>query len=527
MCFAQETRKTVAVDDVSLSLRAGETLAILGESGSGKSTIAKAIPRLLPPEANVSGKIYFDGQDILRLPGAQLPAVRGRHIGFMPQEPMTSLNPLHTIGRQVTEAVTLHKTLSTPEQKARLEALFSWVGYTEGLKRLNAFPHQISGGQRQRILAAIALAANPKLLIADEPTTALDASTQAAFLDCLADIQNQTGLAILLITHHLGVAAHYSHRVLVMQHGQVIEDGPPDLLQAPKHPYTKRLAASLPTKNAPAPTKNGKQLLKVQNLNVFPSPPTPLLESLKRLLPGYAPPKSLVNKADFALDPGQTLGILGESGAGKTSLAKGLLRLMHAKGHAVFNDQPWLALPLKRLRTMRFLMQYIFQDPFGSLNPRLLIQDIIGEGLAVHTRLPAKERQKAVTNALDQVDLPAHFANRYPHELSGGQRQRVAIARAFILKPKLIILDEPTSSLDLATQADILSLLTRLQAQEKTAYIIISHDLGVLRQLCHQVLLMKNGNIVERGSAADFFKKPETIYGQDLLAASEKLMLSA
>lgn len=502
---------------MSLDLLPGKTFVLLGESGSGKSTLAKALLRLLPKDAVIQGKALFQKKDLLKLSSQRLSSVRGKEVGFVFQEPMTSLNPLHTIGAQIAEGLTWHLSLSRQQIKERIDELFDLVGFPEGKERLDAFPHQLSGGQRQRVLMAIALACEPKLLIADEPTTALDMATQVELLTRLQSIQYKTGMSVLLITHHIGVALRCADWVMVLRDGKVVETGKSSLLHAPRMPYTQRLLQSVPRGQAPKPLQNKKLILDVKDLSVEVTASRSLFRHKM---------KTLIEGVSFSLKQGETVGILGESGSGKTTLAMALLRLMKAKGHVRFEDKEWLKLKSQEVRALRSSMQYIFQDPFGSLNPRFLVGDIIQEGLHLRQLTPAA-KQKALSKALQEVGLQQEFAMRYPHQLSGGQRQRVAIARALILKPKLLILDEPTSSLDLVTQAAILKLLQNLQKTHNLSYIFISHDLAILRLLSHRVLLMHKGKLIEERRTESFFKAPRTPYGQSIVKAVDYFTLAA
>ena len=526
--FCHNRERVQAVRGVSFQLQAGRSYVLLGESGSGKSTCARALLRLLPQEAHLQGKAFFAGQNVLNLSQSELCRVRGTGIGFMSQEPLSSLNPLHTVGAQLAEALHQHYRLSAAQTRLALERLLGLVDFAAGVDRLHAFPHQLSGGERQRVLAAIALAASPRLLIADEPTTALDAVTQKAFLDHLRLIQQNQGLTLLLITHHLGVAARYGDHVFVMKEGKIVEEGPLTCLKAPRHAYTKKLAASLPVAKARRPLSvaqtAGTPVLAVDDLSVV-MPPT-LWQRLEGMARGQSqmPPKPLLSKVSFSLFSGETVGVIGESGAGKTTLARALLRLLppalQARGRTLFRGTDWQHLPRGRLRRARPTMQYIFQDPFGSLNPRLLVEDILQEGLVVNGERSLAIRQRKVRTALASVELDASFSTRYPHELSGGQRQRVALARALILNPSLVILDEPTSSLDLATQASVLRLLRQLQEHHDLAYLFITHDLAVLKELSHRIMVLRHGRMLQLQTSETFFKAPKTAYARSLLAAS-------
>ena len=507
-----------AVSDLSFDLLRGETFVFLGESGSGKSTAARALLKLLPRTARVQGEIFLNKENLTTASNSRMRQIRGNEIGFLFQEPLTSLNPLHTIGSQVKEAICAHKLLSTDEIHTRIQTLFEWVSFKKGLERLNAFPHELSGGQRQRVLTAIALAGNPQILIADEPTTALDVTTQVELIENLKWLQYKQGLTLFLITHHLGLAHKVADRLMVMRQGRAVEQGAKDLLNNPQHPYTQRLAHSFKDTSWPVAPHQKNQLLAVNNLSVTLS---------KRSLFQKASAKTLLQDITFDLNSQETLGILGESGAGKTTLAQALLRMISFKGEIIFNQMPWHALSRRALKLQRPHMQYIFQDPYQSLNPRMLIKDIVEESLRVHGLFSKNDRLQKVLRVLQDVHLDSEMLLRYPHELSGGQRQRVAIARALILEPKLLILDEPTSALDLSTQAFILKLLRRLQEEKGLSYILISHDFHVLKNLCHRIMLLKSGQSLEQVAAADFFASPLTDYGKKLVQSAEYFTLAS
>lgn len=504
-----------AVQGVSFSIRPKETLALVGESGSGKSVTAFSILKLLPyPMAShPSGEILFDGQNLLKLSDKQLRQIRGKRIGMIFQEPMTALNPLHTIQKQIAETVRLHLGYSKEKALDRVKELLELVEFPEGINRLDAFPHQLSGGQRQRVMIAMALACGPDLLIADEPTTALDVTIQAGIIKLLQKLQADLGMSMLLISHDLSMVKHLAHQVSVMHLGKIVEAGDVDeVLGSPKHPYTQRLIACEP-KGAPKPVeKNASVQLQVSNIKVsFENKP---LFSLKKF-----PPKIAVNNVSLSLKKGETIGIVGESGSGKSTLAYGILRLVSSSGKVVFLGKE-LPHTLKLMRPMRRDLQIIFQDPFGSLNPRFSIFDVVCEGLKVHERnLSVDALRQHAEKALEQVGLNVEFLDRYPHELSGGQRQRVAIARALILNPKLVILDEPTSALDRSIQADILDLLRQLQSDLHLSYIFISHDLKVVRVMAHRMVVMHQGKIVEEGDSEQVFNAPAHEYTKVLLSA--------
>ena len=501
------------MSDISFELIAGQTLCLLGESGSGKTLTARALLRFLPVGAYATGQVFLQGRDMFALSSTDLAAIRGQVAGFIFQDPMTSLNPLHTIETQITEAITQHQgKITAIEKQNRIQTLLHDVGFPEGLSRLHALPHELSGGQRQRVLTAIALAAYPKLLIADEPTTALDVITQVDLLKRLKAIQHKNNMALLLITHHLGLAARSADTVLILKKGVCVEQGPRSILLNPKDAYTRKLLGSMkaPSLRTPLKTHNPPRL-QAQNLCVTVSHKTSWL---------CHKAMTLIQDASFSLLPGETLGVLGESGSGKTTLAMALLRLRKSTGSVLFDDIDWLSLPPRTLRAQRVHLQHIFQDPFSSLNPRFLVEDILKEGLLAHTSISKAELSQRTAYAMQEVGLEHDLLARYPHELSGGQRQRVAIARALILKPQILILDEPTSSLDLVTQADILILLKKLQTQHNISYLLISHDLHVLKSLSHRLLVLKTGRIIETASAQNFFQGPQTPYAKALLEAS-------
>ncbi len=501
-----------AVRDVSLEIRAGETVAIVGESGSGKSVTALSTVSLLPDNAVVSGSVTFDGEELLGLPHKALRKIRGNEISFIFQEPMTSLNPLHTIEKQMREAISLHHPLSRGDEEKRILELLEKVGIPDAKSRLQAYPHQLSGGQRQRVMIAMALANRPKLLIADEPTTALDVTIQAQILQLLADLQREEGLAILFITHDLGIVRHIAERTYVMQEGRVVESGNTvEIFDNPSHPYTRKLIEAVPG-GQPAPVPGGAaELLKVEALKVW----FPIQRGLLKRTVGHI---KAVNRVDLSLRKGETLGIVGESGSGKTTVALALLRLIGSEGEISLNGTRIDNMSGNALRPLRKDFQIVFQDPFGSLSPRMNIDEIVTEGLGVHGF--EGDREALVDDVLREVGLDPEMKSRYPHEFSGGQRQRIAIARALILQPKLLVLDEPTSALDMTVQLQIIDLLRGLQARLGLSYLFISHDLRVVRALSHKVVVMKNGDVVEAGSVDAIFESPQTGYTKALLAAA-------
>jgi microcin C transport system ATP-binding protein len=499
------------VDGVSLTLDRGETLALVGESGSGKSLTALAILRLLPPGAAVSGRVTLDGTDMGAAPPGMLRRIRGRTAGMIFQEPMTSLNPLHRIGRQVAEAMRLHGNRPT---RAKVVALLESCGFAAAGERLDALPHQLSGGQRQRVMIAAALANDPPLLIADEPTTALDVTIQAQILDLLGEQKAKRGLALLLISHDLAIVRRHADRVCVMKDGRIVERGRvADIFAAPSHPYTRMLIESEP-RGAPEPLANGApDVIAASDIRVHFTRGGGLLRR----------PVAVVRAVDgvsVSVRAGETVGLVGESGSGKSTMGLAMLRLQRAEGRVVFLGQDLMALPPTPLRHARAKMQIVFQDPYGSLSPRMSVGDIIAEGLMVRERLTAAARAARVAAALAEVGMQADAAVRYPHEFSGGQRQRIAIARAIVLQPRLVVLDEPTSALDRSVQGQVVELLRGLQRKHGLSYLFISHDLAVVRALAHRVVVLREGRVVEQGPADALFAAPQADYTRALLAAA-------
>lgn len=517
VAFRNGDETTLAVDRVSFTIQKGETLALVGESGSGKSVTALSILKLLtyPPASHPSGVVLFKGEDLLRADEEALRRVRGNEITMVFQEPMTSLNPLHTIERQIGEIIALHSGLSGDQARARILALLEEVGLRDAASRLNAYPHQLSGGQRQRVMIAMALANEPDLLIADEPTTALDVTIQAQILDLLKEIQKRRNMAILFITHDLGIVRRLADRVCVMTKGQIVEQGAvKDIFTAPQHDYTKKLLAAEPKGIAQPLPQSAPLLLKADHLKIW----FPIKRGFLQRTVGHI---KAVDGVSLALHEGETLGIVGESGSGKTTLGLALLRLISSDGPIVWLGSSINSYSSKMMRPLRRDMQIVFQDPFGSLSPRLSIADIIAEGLEVHQpHLSEKERETLVSSALHDVGLDPETRHRYPHEFSGGQRQRIALARAIVLNPKFIVLDEPTSALDMSVQAQIVEILRKLQKTRKLAYLFISHDLKVVKALAHRIMVMREGVVVEEGEAEALFANPKQAYTKALFEAA-------
>jgi microcin C transport system ATP-binding protein len=508
-----------AVKNVSFEIQKGETLALVGESGSGKSVTALSILQLLSKNAlyHPDSTIKFNGGvNLINADEQSLRKVRGNDIAMIFQEPMTSLNPLHTIEKQITESLDIHTQLDASKKKDRLSELLDLVGLTSLKGRLGAYPHELSGGQRQRIMIAMALACNPDVLIADEPTTALDVTVQAQILELLVDIQLKTGMAILLITHDLTIVQKIAHKIAVMKNGEIVETGSVKSIFAdPKQDYTKMLINAEPKGKARALKKATKTILNVNNLNMWYPQSKGFFGKVKKHV-------KAVNDVSCIVREGETLGIVGESGSGKSTFGFSVIRLLNPQsGDVVFMGRDIAHIPEKHVKPLREDMQIVFQDPFGSLSPRMTVADIIAEGLQVHRKnLSRNERDDMVIEAMEKVRLDPATRHRFPHEFSGGQRQRISIARALVLKPKLIVMDEPTSALDMSVQAQVVDLLRDLQQQEKLSYIFISHDLRVVKALSHHVLVMKDGQVVEQGSAKDIFEKPQTDYTQKLISAA-------
>ena len=507
---------TLLVRGVSFDLERGETLAIVGESGCGKSMTALALMRLLPPGvAILGGAVRFDGIDLARLGQRAMEDMRGNRIAMIFQEPMTSLNPVLTVGEQVAEVVRRHEGARNATARARALDLFRLVRMPEAAARLDAFPHQLSGGQRQRVMIAMALANKPDLLIADEPTTALDVTIQAQILDLLQKLKDETGMALLLITHNLDIVKKMADRVYVMKDGEIAEQGPTRaIFDAPQHEYTRRLIASEPKGEPPAADTSAPVVLETENLKVWFPVKTGMLQRVTSHI-------KAVDGLSLRLRAGQTLGVVGESGSGKTTLGLAILRLVSSEGKIAYVGNRLDGLNAKAMRPIRREMQIVFQDPYGSLSPRLSISQIVEEGLVIQNpKMKYDERRERVSKALAEVGLKPEMQDRYPHEFSGGQRQRIAIARAMVLEPKFVMLDEPTSALDVSVQAQIVDLLRDLQEKRKLAYLFISHDLKVVRALANEVIVMRNGRVVVEGPAEQIFNAPQSDYTKALLAAA-------
>ncbi|MFM9973832.1 MAG: ABC transporter ATP-binding protein [Beijerinckiaceae bacterium] len=517
VAFRQGGQEMLAVDRISFEVRKGETLAIVGESGSGKSVSALSVVKLLayPAASHPSGEILFKGVDMLEASEEQLRAIRGNDITMVFQEPMTSLNPLHSIEQQIGEILELHGRASGATLRPRIIELLTKVGIPNVEERLAAYPHQLSGGQRQRVMIAMALANEPDLLIADEPTTALDVTVQAQILALLKTLQAEHGMAILFITHDLGIVRKLAHNVCVMRKGKIVEAGPvTEVFSKPQHLYTQALLASEPKGRPSRPDPARKVIVETDKLKIW----FPIKRGFLRRTVGHV---KAVDEISLIVREGETVGVVGESGSGKTTLGQAILRLIRSDGPIVFMGQRIDGHLFKQMRPLRKDLQIVFQDPFGSLSPRLSVAEIVEEGLAVQNRdLSYAARREIVAKALHDVGLDPAAMDRYPHEFSGGQRQRIAIARAMALNPKFVVLDEPTSALDKTVQVQIVELLRKFQAERGLAYLFISHDLQVVRALANELIVMKNGKVVEAGPAADIFASPQTEYTKALLAAA-------
>ncbi|PKQ09642.1 MAG: microcin ABC transporter ATP-binding protein [Alphaproteobacteria bacterium HGW-Alphaproteobacteria-12] len=519
--FRMDGEETIAVERISFDVKPGETVALVGESGSGKSVSALSIMQLLPyPQAfHPSGSILFEGKELIGADDKTMRRIRGNRITMVFQEPLTSLNPLHTIERQVGEVLIEHKGLRGPAVKARVHDLLQKVGIPNAADRLDAYPHQLSGGQRQRVIIAMALANEPDLLIADEPTTALDVTVQAQILELLKDLKREMGMALLLITHDLGVVRKMADRVYVMTKGEIVEHGKTEeVFSNPRHEYTRHLLASEPRGRSLGAPKDGPVVMEAEHLKVW----FPVKRGLLRRTAGYI---KAVDDISLKLREGRTLGVVGESGSGKTTLGLAILRLLSSTGGIRFEGREIQGLKSKALRPLRRDMQIVFQDPYGSLSPRMSVSDIVGEGLRIQQpELTREARRARVSEALSEVGLDPAMQDRYPHEFSGGQRQRIAIARAMALKPRFVMLDEPTSALDMSVQAQIVDLLRALQRKNNLAYLFISHDLKVVRALADDIVVMKDGKVVEAGTSDEVFDHPKTDYTKALMAAAFELV---
>jgi microcin C transport system ATP-binding protein len=507
-----------AVKRASFTLDRGETLALVGESGSGKSVTALSILQLLPyPSARHTpeSSIRFAGEELVGGAPARLRQIRGNRIAMIFQEPMTSLNPLHTLEKQIGETLLIHKHMSGSAARARTLELLRLVGLRDAESRLGAYPHQLSGGQRQRVMIAMAIANEPDILIADEPTTALDVTIQAQILELMRDLKDRLGMALLLITHDLTIVRHMAERVCVMTQGEIVEQGrTADIFAQPQHPYTRRLLAAEPKGRVPPADPAAPVLIEGDDVKVW----FPIRSGVFRRIKGYV---KAVDGVSLKVRAGSTLGVVGESGSGKTTLGLALLRLLDAEGAIRFRGRDIAQERQRRLRPLRREMQVVFQDPYSSLSPRLSIAQIVGDGLRVHNLSASEaERRRLIEETLAEVGLDPAAAERYPHEFSGGQRQRIAIARALVLKPRFLVLDEPTSALDMSVQAQIVDLLRELQERYGLAYLFISHDLKVVRALSHEILVMKDGEIVESGSTERVMTAPEHPYTRALMAAA-------
>ena len=520
VAFHQPSGATTAVDRVSFSIKRGECVALVGESGSGKSVSALSVLKLLPyPTAShPSGTIHFKGRELLGASENEMREIRGNDISIIFQEPMTSLNPLHTIEAQIGEILSLHNGISGPMARARTLELLTQVGIPDPETRLQSYPHQLSGGQRQRVMIAMALANEPDLLIADEPTTALDVTVQAQILALLADIRQRLGMSLLFITHDLGIVRRIADVVCVMNGGKIVEQGPVEqVFTAPKHAYTRALLAAEPKPDPAPPRPNAPIVMKTDDLKVW----FPIKRGLLRSTVGHI---KAVDGVSLSVRKGETLGVVGESGSGKTTLGLALLRLISSNGPIVFLGKDIQGLRFKAMRPFRRDMQIVFQDPFGALSPRMSVGDIVAEGLSVHQpSLSHEEREVRVIKALKDVGLDPATRFRYPHEFSGGQRQRISIARAVVLEPNFVVLDEPTSALDMLFQAQMVDLLRELQRKRDLTYMFISHDLRVVASLASHLIVMRHGKVVEEGPAAELFKNPQSDYTRALFAAAFRI----
>ncbi|PHP69087.1 microcin ABC transporter ATP-binding protein [Zhengella mangrovi] len=517
VAFKAGGKDVLAVDHISFDIKHGETVALVGESGSGKSVSALSVLKLLPYPAasHPSGRILFEGEDLLDHDERDLMRVRGNEISMIFQEPMTSLNPLHTIEKQIAEVLKLHQGMDDASARARVLELLNQVGIREPEKRLGSYPHQLSGGQRQRVMIAMSLANEPRLLIADEPTTALDVTVQAQILELLDRLKTQHKMSMLFITHDLGIVRKIADRVCVMTGGKIVESGPTrEIFENPQHDYTRHLLAAEPKGKPPRGDASAATVMKGEQVKVW----FPIKEGFFRKVVDHV---KAVDGIDVTVKAGQTLGVVGESGSGKTTLGLALSRMISSQGAITFEDKRIDGYSFKDMRPLRSQLQIVFQDPYGSLSPRMSISEIIEEGMAIHfPDLNRAERDARVVSVLKEVGLEPESRHRYPHEFSGGQRQRIAIARAMVLNPRFVMLDEPTSALDMSVQAQVVDLLRDLQKRHDLAYLFISHDLKVVRALANDVVVMRNGRVVEYGPADQIFENPQTDYTRALIAAA-------
>lgn len=512
--FRQDGKVSAAVKGVSFTVDRGETVALVGESGSGKSVTALSTVSLLGDSAMVEGSVKYDGAEMIGASEDKLMEVRGNDISFIFQEPMTSLNPLHTIQKQMAESLALHQGLAGDAARARIVELLNKVGIRDPEDRLDSYPHQLSGGQRQRVMIAMALANKPDVLIADEPTTALDVTIQAQILELLAELQKSENMGMLFITHDLGIVRRIADRVCVMKDGEIVETGiTAEIFDNPQHPYTRKLLEAEPSGHPDPVAADAEEVARTDHLKVW----FPIQRGFLKRTVGYV---KAVNDATFSVRAGETLGIVGESGSGKTTMALAIMRLIASEGGITFRDQDVRRWSTRELRRLRKDMQIVFQDPFGSLSPRMTCQQIIAEGLSIHKVDPHRAPRELVAEVMTEVGLDPASMDRYPHEFSGGQRQRIAIARAMVLRPKLLVLDEPTSALDMTVQVQIVDLLRDLQRKYGLAYLFISHDLKVVRAMSHKVIVMRNGDVVEMGASEDLFENAQTDYTRELIAAA-------
>ncbi|WJS84099.1 ABC transporter ATP-binding protein [Paracoccus sp. TOH] len=512
--FRQDGQLVPAVKGVSFTVGRGETVALVGESGSGKSVTALSTVRLLGEAAEVAGSVRYAGRELLGASEPELRRVRGNDISFIFQEPMTSLNPLHTLERQLAESLALHQGLRGAAARARVVELLTRVGIRDPETRLADYPHQLSGGQRQRVMIAMALANGPELLIADEPTTALDVTIQAQIMELLAELKAAEGLSMLFISHDLGLVRRIADRVCVMKGGEIVEQGPVEQIFAhPQHDYTRMLLAAEPKGRAEPLAGDPPEVVATRDLKVW----FPIQRGFLRRTVGHV---KAVNGATLSVRAGETLGIVGESGSGKTTLALAIMRLIESDGPILYMGRDISRVPGRALRSLRRDMQIVFQDPYGSLSPRMTVEQIIAEGLGVHGVEPGRDRRQMVDEIMREVGLDPATMHRYPHEFSGGQRQRIAIARAMILNPRLVVLDEPTSALDMTVQVQIVELLRRLQKKHGLAFLFISHDLRVVRAMSHQIMVMRAGEVVEQGATDAVFDRPKSDYTRRLIQAA-------